>query len=314
MTPDHPAPPAPREVPKTPGLLQAAHTPEDPARLVYEMHMHTPLCKHATGQITDYADQAIRCGLAGITVTCHCPMPDGHSAQVRMAPEQFDAYLDMVADARARYAGRLDIRLGLECDYFPGYEGWIEQLLWKADFDFILGSVHPHLAEYREAYWMGDAVAFQHCYFEHLAQAAETGLFDSLAHPDLVKNYIGDHWNPAAMMGHLTGYLDRIARTGVAMELNTSGLYKAVPEMNPGPAILRAMRQRGIPVTVGADAHSPRRVADGFPAAYDLLQAAGYSDVNFFEQRARYSRPIADCRESLHAGVIGSAAIEPAIA
>ncbi len=279
-----------------------SNRPADPIadpRLVYETHLHTTLCKHATGDLWEYCERAIRRGLAGITVTCHCPMPDGHSPHVRMAPEEFDAYLAMVAQARDAYADRLDVRLGLECDYFPGYEDHVEQLLWRADFDFILGSVHPQLPEYRDAYWMGDQLAFIHCYFEHLAQAAETGLFDSLAHPDLVKNMVGDAWNPGGVLPLVAGYLDRIARTGVCMELNTSGTYKPVPEMNPSFTMLRAMRQRDIGVTVGADAHQPGRVADLFEDAYDTLRAAGYADVCLFAGRERYDISINQAHASL---------------
>ncbi len=269
------------------------------AAVVYETHLHTTLCRHATGDLSEYADHALARGLAGITVTCHCPMPDGHSAHVRMAEDEFNTYLAMVADTRDAYAGRLDVRLGLECDYFPGYESYVENLLWRADFDFVLGSVHPHLPEYRDAYWMGDPTAFKHGYFEHLAQAAETGLFDSLAHPDLVKNMVRDTWNAQGVVPAITGYLDRIAHAGVCMELNTSGLYKAVPEMNPGPAILRAMQVRGIPVTVGADAHRPERVGDRFEDAYDQLAAAGYECVSLFQGRERYRVSIDACRASL---------------
>ncbi|MEM1445869.1 MAG: histidinol-phosphatase [Planctomycetota bacterium] len=264
------------------------HDPQPDTPLVYETHMHTTLCKHAEGDLWEYCERAIVRGLAGITVTCHCPMPEGHSSHVRMEPSQFDDYLALVEQAREAYAGRLDVRLGMECDFFPGYEDHIEQLLWRADFDFILGSVHPQLPEYREAYWMGDASAFMHCYFEHLVQAAETGLFDSLAHPDLVKNMVGPAWSPGAVVPLVSNYLDRIARTGVCMELNTSGNYKIVREMNPSVAMLRAMRQRDIPVTVGADAHQAWRVADLFEEAYDALREAGYSDVCLFTRRERY--------------------------
>ncbi|MEM8494522.1 MAG: histidinol-phosphatase [Planctomycetota bacterium] len=267
--------------------------------LVYETHLHTTLCKHAQGDLWEYCERAIDRGLAGITVTCHCPMPDGHSAHVRMDPDQFDDYLALVDQARDTYAGRLDVRLGMECDFFPGYEDHIEQLLWRADFDFVLGSVHPQLPEYREAYWMGDPMAFSHCYFEHIAQAAETGLFDSLAHPDLVKNMISKSWNPGQIVHLVSNYLDRIARTGVCMELNTSGRYKPVPEMNPGPAMLRAMRQRDIGVTVGADAHQPWRVADLFEEAYASLREAGYSDVCLFAGRERYTIGIDEAANSL---------------
>ena len=83
--------------------------------------------------------------------------------------------------------------------------------------------------------------------------------------------------------------LDRIAKAGTAMELNTSGRNKAVREMNPGPEILAEMRARDIPVVIGADAHEPRRVGDNYAAALRLLREVGYEDVSFFLDRKRQS-------------------------
>jgi histidinol-phosphatase (PHP family) len=93
--------------------------------------------------------------------------------------------------------------------------------------------------------------------------------------------------------------LDRIAVTGVAMELNTSGLNKALPEMNPGRPILEEMVRRDIPVVVGADAHNPQRVAANFEDAFDLLQAVGYTQVNIFLNRQRHALDLATARQSL---------------
>ena len=93
--------------------------------------------------------------------------------------------------------------------------------------------------------------------------------------------------------------LDRVAATGVAMELNTSGLNKSVQEMNPGPEILAAMAKRGIPVVVGSDAHTPRRVADNWELAFDLLRDAGFSRVSYFTHRQRHDVPLDDARASL---------------
>ena len=64
--------------------------------LLYESHLHTPLCKHAQGEPEEYAATAAQRGLAGIIVTCHNPPVDGWSPHVRMAESQFDAYVDMV--------------------------------------------------------------------------------------------------------------------------------------------------------------------------------------------------------------------------
>lgn len=266
--------------------------PMKPEPLLYESHCHTTLCKHAWGEPADYAAVALARGFKGITFTCHCPLPNGYSASVRMAPEQFAEYVEMIAATRAMFAGRLDVRLGLESDFYPGVEPWLEQLHARVPLSHVLGSIHYHISDYRRTYYTGDIRAYQELYFEHLACSAETGLFDTLAHPDLIKNEDPYAWDFERLRPHVERSLDRIAATGVAMELNTSGTQKALPEMNPSLAQLILMRQRDIPVVIGSDAHVPERVGDGYPAALKLLQRAGYQDVSWFIDRQRQSASI----------------------
>ncbi len=268
-------------------------------RILYETHCHTPLCKHAFGEPEEYAEVAHARSLRGITFTCHNPMPDGYSPHVRMAPEELDQYVAMVYRARDIWSGRLDVRLGIECDYFAGYESWLERQIGDTDFSYVLGSVHPQIREFRERYWTAGAREFQRAYFEALASAAETGLFDALSHPDLVKNETSEEWRPESILDDIRRVLDRIARAGVAMELNTSGANKLIPEMNPFPRMLAEMRSRSIPVVIGADAHEPERVADRFEEALDLLEDVGYSKVSYFIERERHEVGIEDARRSL---------------
>lgn len=267
--------------------------------LLYESHMHTPLCRHAQGEPEEYAAHAEKRGLKGIIITCHNPLPDGLAQGSRMYPEQWEEYLELIERARAAWAGRIDIRAGLEADYFPGLESFTEKQIASAPLHHVLGSVHPHIGDYRARYYPGDDFSYQKTYFQHLAQAAETGLFDTLAHPDLIKNTVAEQWDVALIFPEIQRALDRIAETGVAMELNTSGLNKAVPQMNPGPEILREMRKRDIPVVIGADAHVPQRVAADYEKALELLEAAGYEKISFFLERKRQDVAIADARASL---------------
>jgi histidinol-phosphatase (PHP family) len=267
--------------------------------ILYESHCHTPLCKHALGLPADYARSALARGLRGIIFTDHCPLPDGISAAVRMAPEEFDQYVNMISIVRDEFAGRLDVRVGLESDYLPGIEPWLEKLHARASLHYVLGSVHPFLGEYRKQYFTGNWFEYQQLYFEHIAQAAESRLFDSLAHPDLVKNERPAEWNFRRIQPAIERALDRIAKTGVAMELNTSGVNKALSEMNPSLTMLQLMEARGIPVVIGADAHRPERVADGYVIALRMLQSVGYTDVNYFLERKRHSVAIADALASL---------------
>lgn len=268
---------------------------------MYDSHNHTSLCKHAVGEPGEYAAAGVDRGLRGIIFTCHNPLPGELSAGVRMTAAQFPLYLDLVGEARARWAGRLDVRLGLECDFLPdfGLEPWLKRQVAAASFDYLLVSIHPHLSEYRQRFGSSDAVPFQRTYFDHLALSAELKLHDALAHPDLVKIVTAASWQPARIIDHVRGCLDRIARTGLAMELNTSGWYKAVAEPNPGPPILREMALRGIPVVLGSDAHVPHRVGDRFLDALNLLEIAGYRDISFFLRRERHDLSIASARVQL---------------
>jgi histidinol-phosphatase (PHP family) len=270
-----------------------------PAPVLYESHCHTPLCNHAFGEPEEYAAMAERRGLKGIIFTCHSPLPDHLSADVRMAPEQWGTYVAMVGYAREKFAGRVDVRLGLESDFYPGVEPWLKELHACAPLHHVLGSVHMQMSFYRMRYFRGDAFAYQQLYFDHLAQAAETGLYDTLAHPDLVKNEAPKEWDFARIQPWIERALDRIAATGVAMELNTSGVNKALPEMNPGRAMLALMRARGIPVVLGADAHTPQRVADGYETALQTLHETGYTEVSYFLHRERHTVPIPEALASL---------------
>ena len=269
------------------------------APVLYESHSHTPLCKHAVGTPAEYAAVAESRGLKGIIITCHGPLPDGLGIDHRMAPEEFDRYIELVAATREEFAGRVDVRLGLESDYFPGIEAWAEKLHARAPLHHVLGSVHMQVGHYRAKYFTGDPFTYQKLYFQHLAESAETGLFDTLAHPDLVKNDSPGNWEFSRIEPDIVRALDRIARTGVAMELNTSGLLKSVPEMNPGPRMLGMIRERGIPVVLGADAHRPSRVADRYEDALRMLEALGFRTVSFFLGRRRHEVPIPTALASL---------------
>lgn len=266
---------------------------------LYESHSHTPLCKHARGLPIEYALAAHRVGLAGITITCHNPMPDGFSASVRMSLDQWDEYQDLVQDAAEHWRGRVDVRLGLEADFFPGYEKFLEQQINSAPLSYVLGSVHPQIAEYRARFSKPDPVEHQATYFQMLADAAETGLFDCISHPDLIKNESPADWQPQRILTEIARALDRIARTGVAMELNTSGRIKKIPEMNPFPEMLRLMLEREIPVVLGADAHVPERVGDHYCEALELLASIGYQCVHYFVDRQSRAVTIPDALASL---------------
>lgn len=267
--------------------------------VVYDSHLHTPLCKHASGEPGEYAEEAKRRHLRGIIFTCHGPTPEPYTEDCRMRELFLDHYREMILVARRHWRNLVDVRLGLEIDFVPGWEPWIEALLERFPLDYALGSVHPQFAEYVDTFYAGDVLEFQRLYFRHLGDAAESRLCHALSHPDIVKTMIPAQWQVEAVLDDIRRMLDRVAAAGVALEVNTSCIYKRYPEVSPGPVVLREVSARGIPVVLGSDAHDAYRVGDRFGEILELLADTGFREVSWFIHGVRQSVPIAKAAASL---------------
>lgn len=197
------------------------------------------------------------------------------------------------------FSGELPVRLGIEVDYFPGAEDAIRHVLSQAPFDYVIGSVHwigPwgfDLLGVRGLWDGRDVDAAYRDYFSLLCQAARSGLFDIMAHPDLIK-VMGHRPSPALDLTTL--YLDAaeaLALGGAAVEVSTAGLRKPVGELYPAPDFLRACHHRGVPLTLASDAHTPEDVGRDFDRAVELARAVGYREALKFERREPRAVPLA---------------------
>jgi histidinol-phosphatase (PHP family) len=199
-----------------------------------------------------------------------------------------EPYVEAILRARER---GLPVKLGLEVDYVSGREDETRELLAPYPWDYLLGSVHfiDGLGVDGEPRLL-DAVGVEEAwrrYFETLAAAARSRLFDSLSHPDLVKIF-----GERAKSVDYGPVVDAIADSGVAVEVSTAGLRKPVGELYPHPDFLAACRDHGVPVTLGSDAHSPDVVGRDFDRARELLRSAGYDTVTVFERRRARQEPL----------------------
>ena len=193
---------------------------------------------------------------------------------------ELEPYVDAVLEAKRR---GLPVKLGLEVDYVRGRESETEELLAPYPWDFLLGSVHfvdgvgvdgePRLIDE-----LGVEGAWRR-YFEELARAARSGLFDVLSHPDLVK-IRGERPAEPDYSRLLDALLD-----GACLEISSAGLRKPVGELYPDPRLLREARGRGASVTFASDAHEPRLVGQDFDAVLALAREAGYETVTIFAGR-----------------------------
>jgi histidinol-phosphatase (PHP family) len=267
-----------------------------------DYHMHTPLCRHATGAPGDYAKHALEIGLTEIGFSDHAPMPRDDFDNWRMYASQLDEYVAKVRKAQKDFP-QLTIRLALEVDYLPGYEDWIRGLAARHPWDYFIGSVHyvsdgwaiddpQKLSEWKHR----NADEVWSAYFERLARAAETGFFEIIGHADLPKKF--GH-RPSRDPGSAEGFaeagctplyekfLNAAQRNNCAIELNTAGLRKDCREIYPSRQILELAFQKGVPITFGSDAHAPGEVGMNFAEAVQLARGVGYMECCRFAQRKR---------------------------
>lgn len=257
-----------------------------PLSSLADYHVHTPLCRHAVGEPIEYVRAAQTRGLAEIGFSDHAPM-DGPEPfdDWRMLRSELARYVEMILDARAQ-AAPFPVRLGLECDFIAGREGWIEQLAGLAPWDYLIGSVHylapgwdvdnpRHLSRFEAS--PGAVEEIWVLYWKEFNRCARSGLFDLLAHPDLVKKF--GHRPAGDLRRFYEPAIEAIVAGGAAIELSTAGLRKPVGELYPAPDFLALAQAAKIPLVISSDAHAPGEVGADFERAARAL--AGHGVVRF---------------------------------
>ena len=198
-----------------------------------------------------------------------------------------------------------DLRLGIEVDFLPGLEDRVANLLDGRDWDYVVGSVHflgeeaVDMCGDREwasmDVWRSapDPEKVWRRYFETLGEAAATGMFEILAHPDLVK-VCGTH--APRPEGDLRRFyelaMDGIADSDLAVEVSTAGLRKPVGEIYPAAPFLEMCLEAGRPVALSSDAHLPHQIGHEYDRAVEWLGEVGVDAVAVFERRERRLEPI----------------------
>lgn len=118
-----------------------------------------------------------------------------------------------------------------------------------------------------------------------IGSAAASGLFDTLAHPDLIKKF---GFRPEGDISALySEAVKKIADSGVCVEINTAGLRVPAAEIYPNIRLLELCCKSRVPVSLGSDAHHPEQVGANFREALELLRTVGYREVVTFTGRKR---------------------------
>ena len=224
--------------------------------MITNLHTHTPRCLHAEGAEEEYAKAAIAGGLKTLGFSDHTPQffPGDYYSRMRMRPNELQEYADTVLQLRKSYAGQLDIRLGLEAEYYPALFPELISHLRDTEIEYLLLGQHWNLNEY-DAPFNGTPTSNKtdlEQYCNQVIEAMYTGLFTYFAHPDLMY-FVGDD-------GIYKQHMQRLCKAAkscdVPLELNFLG--HLANRHYPNMRFWEIAAEENCSVVFGCDAHRPQ--------------------------------------------------------
>jgi histidinol-phosphatase (PHP family) len=213
----------------------------------------------------------------------------------QMGITEHDRYLDDIDLAAFQEAREgleeVELRLGIEVDFVPGAEERMDHDSSALPYDYVIGSVHRVEGEEvdhpdrKEIYDRWDTYDLYAAYYANVREAALSGRFDVLGHPDLIK--IFRRFPDRDVTRILEETADAVAESGIVVDVNAAGLRKPVGEVYPSRKFLEMFRRRGVPIILSSDAHAPDQVGLGYETSVKLVREVGYTEVVTFKDRER---------------------------
>lgn len=274
-----------------------------------DMHMHTWFSTDSEACPRDMADEAVRKGLKTICFTDHFDKDDLEWGEEDIF--DVDAYFVEMQKLQEEYAGKLNIRIGIELGLRTYLKDYYEELTKKYPFDFVIGSVHnvPYKkdAEGNILYTdpaaeklftdRTDKEAYRLMMETTLENVRTSDCFQTLGHLDYVVRY-GKSREKEYSYTDYADIIDEILKLLIekekGLEVNSAGLKYGLPFAHPHPDVLKRYHELGGEIiTIGADAHKPEHIAYDFAKAEEILKSCGFKYyTEFFEQKPVFKQLI----------------------
>ena len=258
-----------------------------------DFHTHSTL-DDGKSTLAEMVSAARALGLTRLGLSGHswCPMEEDFC----ISREGVPGYLEEARALREQYAGELEIFVGMELDYYGQR---------PKGLDYGIGSVHGLLLDGQfypvdespeksrqavEEQFGGDWYRYTDAYYDLVADLPQKTGCDWIGHFDLVTKFnqslrAFDEESPRYLRRPLE-VLDHLARTGVALELNTGAISRGYrTEPYPALPLLRHWREVGGEIILNSDAHHVSHLCYGFARAEELARAAGFDHANLWSKR-----------------------------
>lgn len=233
-------------------------------------HTHTERCHHAHGSDEAYVLSAIEGGFKVLGFSDHCCWKyadKNFKSRIRMSVEEFDDYYNSIIYLKEKYKDQIDIKIGMEAEYFPKYLSWMKEFVKEKHIDYlILGNHYFESDEYGAYYGYGceeDELLVQ--YANDIEAALKTGLYSYVCHPDLFmrgRSEFDDLCKKVSLkICNIAKELD------IPLEYNLAGLQVSEmmhTDIYPHPKFWEIAASVGNKVIIGVDAHDNRALSNTY--------------------------------------------------
>ena len=282
-------------------ILSNDFLPESPLTMygLMDLHSHTTRCLHARGEMEAYVQRAIELGLHDFGFSDHSHwMLHDNERRYAMLADELDGYVAEVHRLQGTYNRQgeqpFHIRLGMEMDFIPSRLSEARAVQGRYAWDYIIGSVHNigfEKLQEAEMYARWHIEDVCELYFHHVGMMVRERFCDIIGHLDLPKK-MGCRPH-GGMNAYIEPLIPDILAAGMAVEINTSGYDAPAQESMPGLETIALLAAKGVPLTLGSDAHAPHQVGRHFSEMLNQLCAIGVHELVRFEGRKKIAVPLA---------------------
>lgn len=245
--------------------------------MIANYHTHTARCKHATGTDEEYVVAAIEAGIKTLGFSDHAPFnfPSGFDSYYKMTREQLPDYIASLRELREKYRGKIDIKIGLETEYYPDvFDGSLE--FWHScGIEYLIIGQHFIGEEYGDdTHRIGSPSTREHLklYVDTLIAATKTGKISYIAHPDMI-NYTDS--DEELYDSETRRLIEAAISFGVPLEFNLLGFFEE--RRYPSEGFWKIAAEYKPRVVIGADAHTPESFfrKETYERALAILESYG---------------------------------------
>lgn len=263
--------------------------------MLTNLHTHTTLCD-GNNTPEEVVLAAIDAGFTAIGFSGHGYTPYDLSYCIR----DTDAYIATIKALRQKYAGQIEIYLGIEEDAFAPVD--------RSQFDYIIGSAHYFLCDGTYYPIDSDYDCFSTClqvfdfdvlrlaetYYDTFCRYIQSRKPDIVGHFDLITKF--DEVEQSRFL-HNNAYFDiadrymrQALQNDVIFEVNTGAIsrgYRTAPY--PHERLLHTILKQGGKITLSSDSHAADTLACHFTETKELLREVGFDGV-YVLRRGRFEK------------------------